>query len=88
MEIIFFQAEGISKYAKQIFEALREEPQHSELKEFSQNKRRPSKKSEDGQRRTSPRVSPKPAGMETCSSLYNLFVVLTILTIMLYVPSS
>ncbi|RZB50725.1 uncharacterized protein LOC114395946 isoform X1 [Glycine soja] len=55
-------AEGISKYAKQIFEALREEPQHSELKEFSQNKRRPSKKSEDGQRRTSPRVSPKPAG--------------------------
>jgi len=85
VEIIFFEAQDISKYAKQIFEALRVDPQQFELKEFSQNKRNPTdKKSKNGQLRTSQRVSPKSIGMKTCSSL----ILLVVLTTMFYVPQS
>ncbi|TKY47286.1 Bromodomain and PHD finger-containing protein 3 [Spatholobus suberectus] len=54
-------AEDIGGYAKWIFEALSSDPEHFDL-EFSLNKRRPGRKPQNGEPRTSRRVSTKPAG--------------------------
>ncbi|XP_020208294.1 bromodomain-containing protein 9-like [Cajanus cajan] len=61
-------AEDISKYAKWIFEALSADPEHFEL-EFSLNKKRSGRKPQSGQRRTSQKVSSKPAGRNKSSSV-------------------
>ncbi|XP_020232063.1 uncharacterized protein LOC109812494 isoform X2 [Cajanus cajan] len=60
-------AEDISKYAKWIFEALSADPEHFEL-EFSLNKKSSCRKPQS-ERRTSRKVSSKPAGRTNSSSV-------------------
>ncbi|XP_020232060.1 uncharacterized protein LOC109812493 isoform X2 [Cajanus cajan] len=61
-------AKDISRHAKWIFEALSADPEHFEL-ESSLNKRRSDRKPQSRQRRTSRRVSSKPAGINKSSSV-------------------
>lgn len=78
VQLNFFQAKHINRYAKGIFEALNADLGlfHSEL---SLNKRGPSTKQQKEKLiRTPRRVATKCAGMDTCSS-FNLHVILTIM---------